>query len=142
MNDLLRINDLRVEFSLLGGQIEAVKGVYRFYQEGLSDLRFMRMLDVRVDDGELPLWAEVVCSERDKVVALLAERGIEAKPFHPTLDRSPQLDVAGIYPNAERVAAFGLTLPSGPDQGQGNLERTVAALHDIAGRIKTPIEEV
>jgi len=27
LNDLVRINDLRVEFSLLGGQIEAVKGV-------------------------------------------------------------------------------------------------------------------
>ena len=27
MNDLVRINDLRVEFSLLGGTVEAVKGV-------------------------------------------------------------------------------------------------------------------
>ena len=27
MNDLVKINDLRVEFSLLGGQSEAIKGV-------------------------------------------------------------------------------------------------------------------
>jgi len=139
-----RLTDVQAAIALaqldrLDEKIAGVKRVYRFYQERLRDLGYLEMLEVRVDDGELPLWSEALCAERDEVVRLLDERGIEAKPFHPPLARSAHLEAGGSYPNAERVAAMGLTLPSGPDQAEENLERTVAALVEIAQLIETPV---
>jgi perosamine synthetase len=139
-----RLTDMQAAIGLaqldrLQEKIDGVKRVYRFYDERLRDLHYIRMLEVRVDQGELPLRAEAVCSERDKVVRLLAERGIEAKPFHPPLTASAHLSAEGSFPNADRIAATGVTLPSGPDQDDGNLERTVDALCEIADQIETPL---
>ena len=80
--------------------------------------------------------------ERAKVIELLAERNVQARPLNPCLAASPHVNNAGPFPNAERFAALGLTLPSGPDQTEANLERTVAALVDIAAHVDTPIDSL
>ena len=106
------------QLAKLERRIAGVRRVQAYYREHLQDLPYLRLLEVRESDGELPLWAEVVCSERDRVAARLAEHGIEAKPFHPSLSDSPHLAATGEFPNARWFAAHGLTLPSGPDQPQ------------------------
>lgn len=113
--------------------IEAIRHLHSFYEQELADLDYLKLLESRPDEGELPLWAIVLCSDRDRVVALLEERGIQTRAVNPCLGDSPHLAANGKYPNAERFAAMGLRLPCGPDQSQENLERTVEALHDIAG---------
>lgn len=139
-----RLTDMQAAVGLaqlerLDDKIEALRRVYRLYAQGLEGLSYIKMLEVRVEDGELPLWIEVLCAERDQVGRLLAARGIETKPFHPCLARSAHLDADGQYPNAERFAALGLTLPSGPDQRQVDLEAVVNALREIAPQVKTAI---
>ncbi len=118
----------------------AVNRVYRFYKEKLAGLDYLRMLDIRTDQGELPLWSQALCSEREKVIALLAARGVQANPVNPCLGDSNHLGSAGVFPIARVYAAAGLRLPSGPDQPQADLERTVEALNDIASEIRTPVE--
>jgi dTDP-4-amino-4,6-dideoxygalactose transaminase len=135
-----RMTDLQAAIGLaqlekLARRIEGVRRVYAYYREHLAGLRYLRLLEVREADGELPLWTEVLCSARERVVDRLRERGIEAKPFHPSLDESPHLRAAGDFPNARRFARLGLTLPSGPDQPESALRRTVEALRDLDGEI-------
>ena len=139
-----RFNDMLAGIGLaqvqrLPERIEAVKQVYRFYCRQLKGLHYLKMIDVRLADGELPLWSQAVCAEREKVVAMLRDRGIEARRFHPPLADSRHLDAAGDFPCARFFAAHGLILPSGTDQPLENLHRTVEALHDIAAVVKTPI---
>ncbi len=117
----------------LPAKIAAVKGLYERYAEQLANLSYLRMLNMRMEDGEVPLWAVVLCAEREMVVDLLEQRGIQTRPVNPCLAASPHLDNAGHFPNAERFCAAGLRIPSGPDQSPENLERTIEALHDIAG---------
>ena len=119
----------------LPAKIDAVKRVYRFYREQLSDLPYLRMLEIHVDRGEVPLWSQALCADRDKVISLLSQRGIEARPLNPCLADSKHLGNSGTFPNARVFASCGLTLPCGPNQPQEALERTVAALHEIAGQI-------
>lgn len=135
-----RLTDLQAAVGLaqlrtIDARMAAVRRVYRRYQEMLSDLRFIRLLGVDGGAGELPLWAEAVCAERDAVVRELAQRGIEAKPFHPCLADSPHLQAPGDFPNAQRFAAEGLILPCGPHQSDADLERVGRALRDIATKV-------
>ena len=135
-NDMLAAVGL-AQLGKLPEKLAALRRVHDFYRERLAGLHYIRMIDVRADEGELPLWIQAVCAEREEVIGLLRERGIQAKPFHPCLADSPHLDAAGDFPNAVHFAEHGLVLPSGPDQPQESLERTVEVLHDAGRRIRT-----
>jgi len=126
------------QLAKLARKIADLKRVHAFYREGLAGVRYLKLLEVRETDGELPLWTEVVTSERARVIARLAEHGIEAKPFHPSLAESPHLGITGDYPNAAWFAAHGLTLPSGPDQPEAALRKTVEVLNELAREIDAP----
>jgi perosamine synthetase len=120
----------------LPAKIAAVKGLFGRYAEALADLPYLRMVDIRMADGEVPLWAIVLCSEREKMIDLLEQRGIQTRPVNPSLAASPHLENTGHFPNAERFCAAGLRIPSGPDQSPENLDRTIDALRDIAGEME------
>jgi perosamine synthetase len=133
-----RLTDLqaaigRAQLRAVDTKISKLRSVFACYRDMLDGLPFIRLLDRDRPAGEVPLWVEAVCAERDKVVAELRRRGIEAKPFHPCLSDSPHLRARGVFPNAQRFAAEGLILPCGPDQDTGSLERVGAGLRQIAG---------
>ena len=121
----------------------ALGRVYRFYRRGLAGLPSVRLLDVDVDvgvgadagaetgGGELPLWIEVLCADRDRIIAGLARRGIQARAFPPALCDAAHLDGSHPLPRARRFAEQGMVLPSGPDQRTEDLERVLAALADL-----------
>lgn len=111
-------------------KIAGVCRVYEFYRQRLAGMRGVSLLEVRVAEGEVPLWSEVMCAERDVVQRQLRARGIETKAFHPLLSESRHVGCPGAYPIGARYAAGGLTLPSGPDQRTEDLETVVEALRE------------
>ncbi len=135
-----RLTDLqaalgRAQLTRRAAKMEAVRRVYATYRDGLQGVEGVRLLEVDVERGELPLWSEVMCDHRAAVVAALAEQGIASKPFHPCLAASPHVGDARRFPHAERFAVHGLTLPSGPDQTPAALVETIAALRRAAGQV-------
>lgn len=141
----LRFNDLLASVGLaqlarIEQRMDACREVYRFYGEALRGLSWLRLVECRLDAGELPLWTQVICAERETVVRRLAEEGITARPFHPALSASPHLKSTGAFPRAEAYARYALTLPSGPDQSRENLQRTVDCLHSIAKHVASSLE--
>lgn len=136
LTDMLAAMGL-AQVAKLPTKIEAVKRLYSHYFEGLTDLPYLRMLEMRMGAGEVPLWAIVLCAEREKAVELLERRGIQTRPVNPCLNASPHLANPGRFPNAERFCASGLRIPSGPDQSPANQERTIEALHDMAGEMES-----
>jgi dTDP-4-amino-4,6-dideoxygalactose transaminase len=91
----------------------AVRRVYDEYAKGLQDHPTVRMMPADLEAGELPLWPQVMCDNRDGVVAALAAADIQARPLHRCLAESPHLESPGQYPNAERFSREGLILPGG-----------------------------
>jgi dTDP-4-amino-4,6-dideoxygalactose transaminase len=122
----------------LEAKTHAVRRLYERYRDAVAPLACLRMLEVRTETGELPLWSQVVCAERDRVCALLAAQGIQSRPFNPPLSASPHITDGGTYPNAEFFARHVLTLPSGPDQGEENIERVLAVLKHIGATLTEP----
>ena len=142
-----RFNDIlaamgTAQMEKIDARMDAIRKVYGFYRTELAGLRFLKLIDVDVDAGELPLWVEVKCIDRDRVVALLGERGVEARPFFPALCDSPHLQGGDDCAQSRRYAAHGMILPSGPDQTMEDLERTIAALQEIDGRLDGEIDSV
>ncbi|MCX7592078.1 MAG: hypothetical protein N2255_10680, partial [Kiritimatiellae bacterium] len=80
------------------------------------------------DQGELPLWTEVLCAEREKVIERLRRHGIIAKALPPSLHRSKHLGVGGRFRNADFYGKCGMILPCGPGQSARNLKRVVEVL--------------
>ncbi|MFC1452616.1 DegT/DnrJ/EryC1/StrS family aminotransferase [Verrucomicrobiota bacterium] len=132
----LRLTDLQaavglVQLDKLQRKIDAVQRVHVFYRDALAGIPCLKLLEADIAGGQIPLWTQALCTERDLVVEGLAERGIQAAPFHPCLADSPHLRQQGEFPNSRFFACHGLTLPSGTDQPEENLARTADALREV-----------
>ncbi len=73
---------------------------------------------------------------RDEVIRLLAERGIETRSFFVPMHQQRALidygcDVSGAFPNAEWISPRGLYLPSGSGLTDAQLERVCQALLEL-----------
>lgn len=91
----------------------------------------MKLIAVDIKNGEIPLWIEVVCSERDKVVRLLKERNIQAKPFDPALSDLFRKRKKDNFKFSRLYARSGLILASGPAQTKKDITYVVQALKEI-----------
>jgi perosamine synthetase len=73
------------------------------------------------------------------LAGLLAEKGVETRPFFLGMHEQPALQRRGLfrgerYPVAERLARRGLYLPSGAAITDEQVEQTVAAVAEVLGR--------
>ena len=119
------------QFGKIEARIASLKDLYMRYQRELQFIPFVKLIEVDIETGELPLWIEIVCPRRDAVIGALWRRGIQARAFPPALCDSPHLAASGAYPRAQYFASHGLILPSGPDQASDSLMRTTRALEEV-----------
>jgi dTDP-4-amino-4,6-dideoxygalactose transaminase len=108
--------------------ITRVKEIYARYEEGLKDLPFLKLIPVSVEKGAIPIYVEVLCKEREKLISFLAAQDIQTRPFYPDLNTAPYLGASGEFPNARVFGEQGLFLPSGPGQSLKNIDRVIETL--------------
>ena len=134
-NDVLASIGL-VQIEKLQKKKEVHNKIYDFYRKELKGIGYLRFMDIDQKRGEIPLWVETLCSNREKVIEKLKSRNIQTRPFLPDLHHSPHLNCTkSVFTNSELFEREGLYLPSGADQTQFALERTVEALHEIKGEV-------
>jgi len=131
-----RFTDIHASIGLaqlerLPGRIARVKAIYEKYAAAVPQLSYLRFLPVDVAGGAIPIYIEVLCPERARLVSFLAERGIQVRPFYPDLHRAPYLTTSALFPNSEIFGEQGIFLPSGPDQPLDNVEKVLAALREF-----------
>lgn len=122
-----------VQLTRLTERVEKVKVIYRRYAAAMSDLSSLRLLPVDIENGELPIYVEALCPERDRLIRFLSERGIQCRPFYPNLSEAPYFDYHEDFPNSEMFAKQGIFLPCGPEQPLGNIELVIDSLIDFQG---------
>lgn len=121
-----------VQLDKLAARIERVNTIYRRYVAGLSGLPFLKIIPVDIAAGEVPLYVEVLCSERESLMEWLGREQIDTRPFYPDLDTAAYFENHGEFPHSRKFASGGLYLPSGPDQTLANVDRVIACLHSFA----------
>ncbi len=109
-----------------------VNAIYKRYREVLEGLSFIELAAVDVECGETALWTEVLSEERDAVMALLAEEGIQTRKFIPCVHTAPHFASGEAFPNSERFNRTGFNLPSGPALPLEYVDRTIEALKKYA----------
>jgi len=127
----------RVQLGRVAEKIARHKLVHAQYVEGLAGLPHLRMLEVDLAAGNVPLWAEALVADRENAIRLLGERGIQVRPFLPNLSEATHLDARDEdFPNSRPFAKHGIFLPSGPDLPPQAVERTIDAVRALGGQLR------
>lgn len=120
-----------VQLGLAPERIRLIREVYARYREGLEEVSSLRLLPVREDAGELPLYVEVLCERRDDLIGFLNTKGIQARPSLPSLNTSPYLENMGEFPNSLKFAQQCMYLPCGPAQSSVNIDRIIRCVREF-----------
>ena len=109
-----------------------VNDVYSRYRTGFSnyEFSFLRLLPVRQESGEVPIYVEVMCDDRPGVMRFLGDRGVQTRPATPSLHASDYMGASGEFPNSVRFSEQSLILPCGPEQPLENIDTVLTALED------------
>jgi dTDP-4-amino-4,6-dideoxygalactose transaminase len=134
--DALQAAILRVKLRHLEGWNEARRRAARLYDERIGAISGVEIY--RYPAHVTPvyhLYVVRVSRDRDRVLARIRERGIDAGIHYPVpLHRQPAYASLGIpqgsLPETERAAASCLSLPIYPEITEGQIDRVVEALHD------------
>ncbi len=122
-----------VQLSQVKEKILHIKKVYARYYEAIKSLPYLKMIEVNVSHGELPLYVEILCKERQKLIKFLNSKDIYPRPALPNLDTVPYLANKEIFPNSIIFAEQGLFLPCGSAQPIENVDYVIKVLNDFGG---------
>lgn len=106
--------------------INYVNMVYKKYESSLP--KSIKMIHVDIQNGEVPLWVEVLCKEREKLMKYLLNNGVETRQFLPDLNLSQHLSNNGLFTNSKLFSKNGLILPCGPAQKMSDIEFVIDLL--------------
>jgi perosamine synthetase len=118
----------KVQLGLLSRRIERVKEIYKMYALGLKESASTKIIPVNLDDGEVPIYVEALCTDRLELINFLAARGIQCRPFYPDLNNAGYLSNFGSYPNSKPFGLNGVYLPAGPDQSLSNIQLVIETI--------------
>ncbi len=128
-----RYTDLQAAIGLtqlttISKKIAALNEIYNRYEQRLKNYSKVHLIPVAINQGEVPLYIEVLCENRQKLMNFLREKQIQAKVFYPNLNRAVYLGCQENFINANVFESQGLTLPCGPDQSLQNIERVLQVI--------------
>ena len=118
-----------VQLAIVEERIKNLIRIYTIYRDALEELEWINLIPVNVEDGEIPLYVEIMVEEREKIMEYLSSKKIQTRAIYPDLDTARHLDCIDDFPNARVFGKKGLVLPCGPDQPIENIERVLEALY-------------
>lgn len=120
------------QMDIVKKRIDAVLKLYKWYKSELCGFKSIRLLPDGIGEGEIPIYAECLCSQRDELMEFLVKRGIQARPYYANLNAAPQFSDAnpGNYPNSDVFASQCFVLPSGPDRSEEELTVVLDAVRE------------
>ncbi len=109
-------------------KISHVRKVYDLYRQGIEGLEHIKLFPVNIRKGEIPLYTEALSHKRKALMEYLAARGIQTRPFLPSLESAHYIGDGQKFPNSDVFTNNGLFLPCGPSQSLENVQTVIDAL--------------
>lgn len=116
----------------LDERVAHVKAMYRAYEKNLKGLNAMRLLPSRIDEGELPLWVDVVVERRDELARYLRDRGIDSREYWNPIHTQPSYRLPDDrFPTATRLLPKSLWLPSAFSVTEADVARVCDTIREF-----------
>jgi len=137
-----RLTDLQssiglVQLKKIKRRVEKINKIYSLYKDGLSFSSNFSIVPVSTKVGEIPIYNEFLCNNRDELIRYLDSYGIETRPFLPDLATAKYFAVGdNIFHRSKRFSQQGLTLPSGPGQKIQDIKYVVDVVREFFGKIR------
>lgn len=112
-------------------RISHINAIYSKYKAAVDELPFLTLVPIKVLAGEIPLYSEILCQERDRLARFLGSQGIQTRIVPPDLSIAKYIENDGNFPNSKVFGAQGLYLPCGPEQPLENVDRVVEVLRSF-----------
>jgi perosamine synthetase len=120
------------QLARLDARVERLAANGRAYQRGLAGIPQIRVLPFDFDGGETPQWVDVLAEDRDRLVDYLARSGMSCRPFwYPIHTQQPYRAADDRFPNATRLAARALWLPSALSLTPGDIQAVCQRIRDF-----------
>ncbi len=116
----LKFNDLAAaiglaQFKKLEERRKMLINQFSLYKRELRDVQTVQFPEVRIEEGEVPLWVDVFTKDRDQLIDFLKKEDIHCRKIWPSIHRNkPYTDKDINYPNSSFVSDNVLWLPNGP----------------------------
>ncbi|MBN1764833.1 MAG: DegT/DnrJ/EryC1/StrS family aminotransferase [Sedimentisphaerales bacterium] len=132
-NDILSAIGI-VQLDKIEAKLRRQREIHDTYRHGLQGLKSIRFVPVDTDHGEIPLRAECVATEREKLLQDLKEYRIHTIAHVCNINEMPHIGGQGPYPNSDFFSRHLMLLPCGPDQPLENVKRTIDVLKELDER--------
>ena len=96
----------------LSARVKRKKEIGKLYYEMLDNISEIEIFDTDFSQTT-PWFYDILCEEREKLIAFLKEKNIGTRPFYPALHKEPVYNYFTLsFPVTEEVSEHGLWLPS------------------------------
>ena len=115
-----------VQLKYINKKKAKLKKIYNTYNKNLKNIKQINLIPIK-PKNEIPIYAEVLCKKRKKLIEYLYSKGIEVKPFFKSLNDSPLANKSKFVSKKNNSNFFsnnGIWLPSGSDQSINNIIKT------------------
>lgn len=119
------------QFKKLDSRLNRLRQIHQKYEDGLVSISGINLINVRVSQGEVGPYIEVLCEDRQALIEHLTNFGIETRTFYPDLDNAEYLNQIGGNVNSKKFSREGLCLPSGPSLTDAQVDFVIKALSNF-----------
>ena len=106
-----------------------LKLIYKFYEDSLTNSDFS-LIEVDIDNGEVPVYSEFLVENRDLVIKKLLKNKIETRPFYPSMSEAKYLKSKSMI-NSSTFSKKGIYLPSGPNQSFEDIKKCIEIINSL-----------
>ena len=99
--------------------------IYQEYNKVLANHPSIELLPVNIDNGEIPLYIEILADNPIKLRSYLASKNISVRNVYPDLDTAVYLSPYSLHNGLSSSRKFSnscMVLPCGPDQNKSDIE--------------------
>lgn len=119
------------QFKKLDSRLNRLRQIHQRYADGLESIIGVDLIDVKVSQGEIGPYIEVLCKDRQALIEHLNNFEIETRSFYPDLDNAEYLNQNGGNANSKRFGREGLFLPSGPSLTDAQVDFVIESLSNF-----------
>lgn len=119
------------QFKKLDSRLNRLRQIHQRYADGLETIIGVDLIDVKVSQGEIGPYIEVLCKDRQALIEHLNNFEIETRSFYPDLDNAEYLNQNGGNANSKRFGREGLFLPSGPSLTDAQVDFVIKSLSNF-----------